>query len=100
MIFCSFVNRRDRVQYFSNFLQNMLEKMCAWYNCGDTSCDDPVMAYGQCCPVCGALITMGYVEGYTETAMKEYLQSEALKVSFIIIFASNTFFVCIDSCLS
>ena len=67
----------------------MLNKMCDGYDCSDTSCDDPVMAYGQCCPVCGAMVTMNYGDGYKESTLNEYLQSEASKVlSFSFIRSS------------
>jgi len=62
-----------------NMDQNMLDRMCDGYDCSDTSCDDPVMAYGQCCSVCGAMVTLNYGDGYKESALNEYLQSEASK---------------------
>ena len=67
--------------------------MCIGYDCAQTSCQESLMPYGQCCPICGAMITLDYGNTYTESAMKQFLLSTSSKVRICISLFESLVFI-------
>ena len=67
------------------YLQNTEKVICSKTTCNEASCKKSLRPNGQCCHVCGAVLTMNYGSGYTETKMQTFLNQQTSKVSFLYL---------------
>jgi len=64
--FCRSANNHEISQY-----------ICTKTNCpSQPSCNGPLRPIGQCCSVCGSVLTMSYTSTYTEVKMTQFLASQ------------------------
>jgi len=61
--------------------QNIEKTICSKTVCKEASCKKSLRPNGQCCHVCGAVLTMKYGNSYTESKMQTFLNQQTSKYS-------------------
>lgn len=62
------------------FADEINKLICDNTPCGTASCQQPLRPTGQCCPVCGGMLTMKFDSAvYTEAAMDQFLNEQTVQ---------------------